>query len=102
MQFEVVYLVQRGSGRRPADVEYLRDVRDELAALIAEGRDLAVAVIALTRRARARLAAGLSPAPELDEIERLETRQASRLDAAAEGTTLPALPAAPGVAWRPA
>ena len=73
---DVVFLALRtGRGRQPAEVEAVRDARDELTALIDEGRDLGALVVALARRAQVSLARGQSPAAALDELERAGLRQ---------------------------
>ena len=73
----------RGRGRQSAEVEALRDARDELAALTAEGLELAQRITALARQAQVAMARGWSPAQALDELERLGTRHANRMTAAA-------------------
>ena len=74
-----------GRGRQSAEVEALRDARDELVALTAEGLELALQITALARRAQVALARGWSPAQALDELERLGARHANRMAAAAAG-----------------
>lgn len=59
------------------------DMRDELAALLAEGRELAGELVTVSRAAQVRLARGQSPADLLDRLERLGTRHAARMAAAA-------------------
>jgi hypothetical protein len=71
-----------GRGRQPAEVEALRDARDELAALTAEGLEFALRITTLARQAQVALARGWSPAQALDELERLGTRHANRLTSA--------------------
>lgn len=73
---------RRGRGRQPAEVEALRDARDELTALTDEGHELAMAIVAASRRAQVLLARGWSPATQLDELERLGLRHAARMTAA--------------------
>jgi hypothetical protein len=72
-----------GRGRQPAEVEALRDARDELTALVDEGRELAAVLIVVARRAQVTLARGHSPATDLDALERLALRHQARLTAAA-------------------
>jgi hypothetical protein len=80
---DLVLLARRtGRGRQAADVEAVRDARDELTALIDEGRDLGALVVALARRAQVSLARGQSPADMLDELERAGLRQLARMTAA--------------------
>ncbi|MEW6223213.1 MAG: hypothetical protein AB1627_01150 [Chloroflexota bacterium] len=80
---DVVFLARRtGRGRQPAEVEAVRDARDELTALIDEGRVLGALIVALARRAQVSLARGQSPATTLDELERAGLRQLARMTAA--------------------
>lgn len=76
--------IERGSGRgrQPVQVERLRDVRDELTALMDEGRELGLLIVELARRAEALLARGQSPASVLDQLEHVGNRQANRMTAA--------------------
>ena len=78
----VVAFRPSGRGRQPAEVEALRDARDELTALIDEGREVSLRGVALTRHAQVLLARGQSPATVLDELERLFVREANRMQAA--------------------
>lgn len=82
MTATVVAFRPSGRGRQPAEVEALRDARDELTALIDEGREVSLRGVALTRHAQVLLARGQSPATVLDELERLFVREANRMQAA--------------------
>ena len=82
MTATVVAFRPSGRGRQPAEVEALRDCRDELTALIDEGREVSLRGVALTRHAQVLLARGQSPATVLDELERLFVREANRMAAA--------------------
>ena len=73
---------RRGRGRQPREVEDLRDAREELAALVAEGRELADRIVAVSRRAERNLARGWSAANDLDELERLGLRHQARMASA--------------------
>lgn len=64
----------RRSGRQPAEVEAMRDLREELTALLAEDLDHARELLALTRSAMRAVADGRSPGTQLDAIERLVHR----------------------------
>jgi uncharacterized membrane protein len=63
----------------------VRDLRDEITALVAEGRELADGLLALARQAQSLRARGWSDANVLDEIERLALRHGARMAAAAAG-----------------
>lgn len=80
---DVVAIRASGRGRQPAAVEVLRDQRDELVALTDEGLELAARLVAISRRAQARVARGVSPADLLSEIETLAIRSGIRLTSAA-------------------
>jgi len=60
----------------------LDDLRDELAALVAEGRELADRIVAVSRRAERNLSRGWSAAGDLDELERLGLRHQARMASA--------------------
>lgn len=82
MTAPVIAFRPAGRGRQPAAVEALRDDRDELTALMAEGRDLGRLIVALARQAQVLLARDQSPATVLDELERIGGRQTNRMTAA--------------------
>lgn len=83
MTATIIPIAHRGrSGRQPAAVEELRDARDELTALIDEGRELGGLVVTLSRRAQVSFARGGSPANDLDELERIGLRHLARMTAA--------------------
>lgn len=87
----VMLEARRGHGRQPAEVEAIRDARDELTALIGEGQDLGTALVAIARAAQVRLARGQSPATALDELERIGLRHIARMTAAAAAANTSAL-----------
>lgn len=68
--------IQRGSGRgrQPAEVEALRDLRDELTALVLEDLDHARQLLALARTAMRQVAKSQSPSTTLVELETLILR----------------------------
>lgn len=82
MTARVIALRPSGRGRQPIAVEVARDSRDELTALMAEGRELGQVLVALARRAQVLLARGQSPATVLDHLEHLGNRQTNRMTAA--------------------
>jgi uncharacterized membrane-anchored protein len=71
-----------GRGRQSTIVERLRDDRDELVALMDEGRELGLLIVALARRAQTLIAIGQSAATILDQLEHIGSRQANRMTAA--------------------
>lgn len=79
----VLLEARHGHGRQPAQIEAIRDARDELTALIVEGQDLGTALVTIARAAQIRLARGQSPATALDELERIGLRHIARMRAAA-------------------
>lgn len=82
MTATVVAFRPSGRGRQSAEVEALRDARDELTAVLDEGAELASLIVAVSRRAQVALGRGWSPANHLDELERLGLRHAARMAAA--------------------
>ena len=73
----------RGRGRQPAEVELVRDTRDELTAFLAETAERYARLLATARQAQRHLARGWSPANALDDMERDLVRGLNQVAAAA-------------------